>query len=353
MVLAHTSTGLREIKPSPCNVFAAANPHAKTPAEIQTRCLNPGPDTAASTPSLCAAAATPPWGSFSAGMEGGRVPRGHSAPSTAPQHRAAGTQQHQAPPRRLLWLWQSPSPISWGHLRGCSLPGCRGGSLLGRLGEKQGFWGLCRWEGAGRQLKDPSAPAQSSGAGLRQDVPPPQLPPPLLAWHQHQRQHQPEPGRTLTPIPPHTPRAPSLCPPPAPTLHPGVLQPPLTPNPSTFGATEPQVQPPAPGEAKRAPTSGLSSSPGRVPAGASPAASIPGRSSAGARQAVQRGLPSPRSHARRKPQPLSPRGHLSERKRRAGLLRGERGHAGAPQPRGVLRVQVGWERGATSKPGSC
>lgn len=321
-MLAHTSTGLREIKPSPCNVFAAANPRAKTPAEIQTRCLNPGPDTAASTPSLCAAAATPPtppWGSFSAGMEGGRVPRGHSTPSTAPQHRAAGTQQHQAPPQRLLWLWQSPSPISWGHLRGCSLPGCRGGSPLGRLGEKQGFWGLCRWEGAGRQLKDPSVPAQSSGAGLRQDVPPPSSHPHFLLGISINVSTSPSLA-ARSPQFPHTPQAPSLCPPPAPTLHPGVLQPPLTPNPSTFGATEPQVQPPSPREAKRAPTSGLSSSPGRVPAGASPAASIPGRSSAGARQAVQRGLPSPRSHARRKPQPLSPRGHLSERKRRAGLL---------------------------------
>lgn len=205
MVLAHTSTGLREIKPSPCNVFAAANPRAKTPAEIQTRCLNPGPDTAASTPSLCAAAATPPWGSFSAGMEGGRVPRGHSAPSTAPQHRAAGTQQHQAPPRRLLWLWQSPSPISWGHLRGCSLPGCRGGSLLGRLGEKQGFWGLCIWEGAGRQLKDPSAPAQSSGAGLRQDVPPPSSHPHFLLGISINVSTSPSLAARSPQFPPHTP----------------------------------------------------------------------------------------------------------------------------------------------------
>lgn len=185
-------------------------------------------------------------------------------------------------------------------------------------------------------------------------MPPPQAPTPTSCLAPAPTSASAHPGRMLTPIPPP---APSPCPPPAPTLHPGVLQPPLTPNPSTSGPTKPQVQPPSPGEAKRAPTSGLSSSPGRVPAGASPAASIPGRSSAGARQAVQRGLPSPRSHARRKPQPLSPRGHLSERKRRAGLLRGERGHAGAPPaPWGspwVLGVQVGWERGVTAKAGSC
>lgn len=78
-MLAHTSTGLCEIKPSPRDVFAAANPRAKTPDEIQTRCLNPGPDTAASTPSLCVVAATR-WASFSAGTEGEQVPRGRVEP---------------------------------------------------------------------------------------------------------------------------------------------------------------------------------------------------------------------------------------------------------------------------------
>lgn len=230
-VLAHTSTGLCEIKPSPCDVFAAANPRAKTPDEIQTRCLNPGPDTAASTPSLCVVAATR-WASFSAGTEGEQVPRGRVEPPAqliSIVLQAPSSTRH--PPggsfgsgRALVTFPGGGGHISWGHLPGRSRPGCHGGSRLGCLGEEQGFLGLCGWEGAGRRLKDPPAPAQSSGAcaGSQQDAAPPSSHPRSLlgisinvstspAWPHARPNSLPE---HLPPVQPQHP-----------ALHPGVLQP--------------------------------------------------------------------------------------------------------------------------------
>lgn len=58
----HMRTGLVKLKLSHQDMFTAANPHTKSPAQIQEWCLNPGPDTATSIPPTpLAVAVSPVW----------------------------------------------------------------------------------------------------------------------------------------------------------------------------------------------------------------------------------------------------------------------------------------------------
>lgn len=303
-------------------MFTAANPHAKSPAQIQECCLNPGLDTATSPPQQLQQ-----WGR----QQG----QGHLGGGQGPEW---GTSPGQVWGRRAAWgivplCSQQPGQSCGAHLTGTQRKSVGLGwprAALGEAASSREPRGAGRgWEATAKLRGDPQW-GHRAAADPVLTLGCPYTAPPSLG---HTQASAPFPSLPFYRFSTHR------CP-----------QGPLGTATLTLpGAIAPHTLSPAPWSS-RPPTSGLSS-PERAPGGLSPAGSISGVAECGAGLQLCLKLRPPRLLRGGNHSPYQSVAILAERKRAEGSLRAPRGRRrpalplSTPRPWGLPATHGMGEKG--------